>query len=1026
MKKLFLVILVVITTNAYTQSTQDTIDYPYWIDMKFDRTINFFQTKRAFDLYFSNKEKVKGSGFKQFERWADNAKREINQDGSFRPADFLLKELSKFKSNSLTPRSGNSKWISLGPFNNPAPASMQRGVGRVNVIAYHPSDPSIVYCGAPAGGFWYSKDKAQSWTKSNTDDLPRFGVSAIAVIPEGNSTPTILVGTGDRDANDAPGLGVYISLDGGINFSLSNTGMGNQIVNRLLVNSIDNNVIVAATNNGVYKSYNKGQNWVRTSPAIDFKDVVYHPEDTNFVYAATGGNSGGSFYRSINGGNTWTLVSAGFSSASKRRMAIAVTKAQPDIVYVIAVNSNRGMEGLYKSSNKGANFTLQLNGSVYNPLSFSQNGSGTSGQGEYDLAIESSAIDSNVVYVGGINMFRSVDGGKTYRCKAFWSFSPTIPWVHADIHYLGRNPLNGELWIGSDGGIDYAAEERLPSSATSDPLFPTYNNRNNGLVISQFYNLGVSQSSMTKFITGSQDNGTSAGTNSTNWTAELGGDGMQCEISNFNPDVMFGCIQYGDLNRSISGGLNWNNIVSSISERPGPWVTPYHLHPRVDNIVVAIYRNVWISRNATGTSNPSFLRLTNSIGSEGSAIRFSNVNDNYVFCGWKDGVLRYSSNILSSGSFVGMITPTASGEIMDIETSYTDVNTLYVAKGNRIFKTKDLGANWSNISSNLPNVSINCIVLDKNAAEGLYVGTDAGIYFKDSTMTNWMLYSDGLSLNAPVRDMEIVYDTDCSANSRIFAATYGRGLWLNTVQTKVNGSLLLNSDKGTEVCKGEKIEITAEGADEYFYDLNSEIKKNSSNKFTITPSETGQYRFYAKKSDGTCESKVFDIIVNPLPKVSASPQSKTIDKGDKVLLNGSGAEDYTWTPSTFILSGKDMSTMETQPNNTLTYTLTGKDAKGCSNTVKVTITVRGTTSISNSFESKVNIYPNPTSQNLFIQSVLKLSYKIIDANGKIIISDTKDAFYHNVDVNNLASGIYFLEIISNDNVIENHKIKIDR
>jgi hypothetical protein len=59
-----------------------------------------------------------------------------------------------------------------------------------------------------------------------------------------------------------------------------------------------------------------------------------------------------------------------------------------------------------------------------------------------------------------------VDGGRTFRCKAFWSFSATIPWVHADIHFIGRNPSNNELWIGSDGGIDYSADERLPSSGT--------------------------------------------------------------------------------------------------------------------------------------------------------------------------------------------------------------------------------------------------------------------------------------------------------------------------------------------------------------------------------------------------------------------------------------------------------------------------------------------------------------------------------------------------------------------------------
>ncbi len=1017
-------VLGILSLNLNAQSTQDTIDQPYWMDMMFRRDINFFQTKRAFDLYFSNKEKVRGSGHKQFERWADNAKRELNPDGSFRPADFMLKELANFKANSLTPRSGNPKWTSLGPFENPAPASMQRGVGRINVIAYHPNDPNIIYCGAPAGGFWYSTNKAQSWTKSNTDDLPRFGVSAIAVIPEVNSTPLILVGTGDRDANDAPGYGVYVSMDGGVSFTPSNTGMGNDVVvNRLLVNSMDNNIIVAATSKGIFKSYDKGQNWVRTSPAIDFKDAVYHPEDTNFVYAA----AGGTFYRSINGGNAWSIVSSGFTTASKRRLAIAVTRAQPDLVYVIAVNSNRGMEGLYKSSNKGANFALQLSGTVYNPLSNSQNGTGTTGQGEYDLAIESSPSDSNIVYVGGINVFRSIDGGKTFRCKAFWSFSATIPWVHADIHYIGRNPINNELWIGSDGGIDYTAEERLPSGSGVDNLFPIINNRNSGLVIAQFYNLGVSQSSLTKFITGSQDNGTSAGTNKFDWTAELGGDGMQCEISNFDTRVMFGCIQYGDLNRSINDGVSWNFIANSINERPGPWVTPYHLHPRVDNILVAIYRNVWVSKNATGTVNPSFSRATTNSSVEGSAVRFSNVNNNYVFCGWKDGVLRYSSNILAaSPTFTGLPTPPNTGEITDIETSYLDVNTIYVSKGNRIFKSTNLGANWTNISGNLPNLSINCIALDKNVPEALYVGTDAGVYYKDSTMTSWILFSEGLSLNAPVRDLEIVYDGDCSANSKIFAATYGRGLWLNTVQKTSNPSLTLTSDKGSAICKGESLEITAEGADQYFNDISPDISKNGMNKFTLRPAASGQYRFYAKKSDGTCESAIFDVTVNPVPVISVSPASKTIDKGESVSMSATGADEYTWSPNSFVLSGSNTNRLSVRPDNTITYTLTGKSLEGCQTTTKITITVRGTSSILSSEKTKVEIYPNPSSEFLSVKSNKKVSLSVYNISGKSVLVEPDQKYYHQLSIENLPVGIYFVEVVTGENVIETHKLKVDR
>lgn len=1020
----FILTFIIVHLLINAQTTQDTIDNPYWRDMMFDRSVNFYQTKRAYDLFFSNKQKERGSGYKQFERWAENAKRELNEDGSFRPADFLIKELSLYKSKNLTPRGDKPRWTSLGPFNNPSPASMQRGVGRINIVAYHPTDPNTVYCGAPAGGFWYSKDKAQSWTKSNTDELPRFGVSAIAVIPEENSIPTILVGTGDRDANDAPGLGVYVSMDGGVNFYPSNTGMGNKTINRMVVNSMDNNIVLAAASDGIYKSYNKGQNWVKTTFNANFIDIVYHPTDTNFVYAA----ANGSFYRSTNGGNSWIAVSSGFSSTAKRRLAIAVTKAQPDIVYVISVFNtvSPGMEGFYKSSNKGASFTLQLSGNTFNPLGFNTNGSGTAGQGHYDLAIDASPSDSNVVYVGGINIFRSVNGGKNFSCKAFWSFHPTIPWVHADIHYMGRNPLNDELWIGSDGGIDYTANEKLTSTPASDPLFPTYNNRNQGLVVSQFYNLGVSQASLTKFITGSQDNGTSAGSSKDNWTAELGGDGMQCEISNVNTSLMFGSIQYGAINRTVDNGLNWRSIYNSITEYEGPWVTPYHIHPRMDNILVAIYRNVWVSRNASGTATPTFSRATTTVSVEGSALRFSNVNNNYVFCGWKDGVLRYSSNILSSNpSFSGLPTPPASGEIMDIETSYTDVNTLYVAKGNRIFKTTNLGAAWSNISGNLPNVAINTIALDKNTPEALYVGTDAGIYYKDSFMTDWELYSDGMSLNAPVRDIEIVYDETCSALSKVFAATYGRGLWLNTVQAPSNSTIELTSDNGNEVCLGEKLNISLSGGADFSYVANTGIIKNSANSFTLSPTESSQYIFYIQKGNNSCDAKVFNVIVNPLPKVTVTPNAKTINKGESVQLAASGADEYSWSPTTFIVGSDKSSSLNSKPENTITYTLSAKDSNNCVATTKVTITVNGTSSLHMNENSDMTIYPNPTSDLLYIKSTEKVNCRLLDVTGKELLS-RKNEYFMSLPLQMLPVGTYLLELYDDLGNTQIRKISIAR
>ena len=166
--------------------------------------------------------------------------------------------------------------------------------------------------------------------------------------------------------------------------------------------------------------------------------------------------------------------------------------------------------------------------------------------------------------------------------------------------------------------------------------------------------------------------------------------------------------------------------------------------------------------------------------------------------------------------------------------------------------------------------------------------------------------------------------------------------------------------------------------------------------------------------------------MNPIPEVSVNPKTKTIDIGEKVVFTATGAYDYSWTPTTFIVSGKDLNTMETSPDNTITYTLTGKDGKGCTNTVKVTITVRGTTSISSNASVKVDVFPNPTSENLYVKSETKLTYRLVDINGKLVRSESRENFYHHITVSDLSAGIYFIELFKGNDRVENHKIKVDR
>lgn len=923
-------------TNAQL-TTQDTIDNPYWQTMMFDRSNNFHDIVRAYELYFSNKPKVRGTGYKQFERWAENQKDFTDVNGNFLPNDHVKKELIKFKLNNLQTRSSSGNWINLGPFKNPLGNSFA-GTGRLTSIAYHPTDQNTMYCGAPQGGLWRTTDKGANWV-SSTDNLATLGVSDIAVLPTNGANPIILIGTGDRDANDASGLGVYRSTDGGITFTASNTGMGNREVNMFAVNEFDSSTIFAGTSNGIYVSYNSGLTWTKKSlNSSNYKDVKYCPGDTTTIYATTGGN----FYRSTNSGNGWTNINSGLSSTTRNRIVIGVTPHNSNIVYLLASRSGTsGLESFYKSSNKGANFSSQHSGT---PNIMGSNSSGTSsgGQGWYDIAIAVSPTDSNTIYTGGINVWRSTNGGATWSNRSHWATSSK--WVHADIHYLGFHPISNELYVGTDGGVFHTNNGGV-----------SWLSSNNGLSIGQIYNLGVSQLSKFRFISGFQDNTTLYGSNSNAWKGDFTGDGMHCEISNFDTSVMFGSIQYGNLRRTKNGGGSWQDIKNTISEYPGPWSTPYQVHPRVDNIMVAVYNDVWASKNVVTANSPSFSSISTGIVDDGTAVRFSNKNDSLVFFGWDNGMVRYSDNILDLNPTITSATkPNGNNDINDIETSYTDENTIYVCSGTRVYKSINKGSTWTNITSNLPSITMRSIVLDKNSNEGLYVGTNAGVYYKDATSTNWSLFNTGLPLNSSIRDLEIVYDTVCSSSSKLFAATYGRGLWVGDLKiSQVEPIIdiviptgecatvpvpLTNSSTQVSGLTQWEWTVTPSAGVTYVMGTN-----NSSQGPILSFANPGTYTIKVKATNpnnGFC-TKTYTNAINigstgNMEFLNGLDGDTVICPSDTVIVSVKGMDNYSWE----MLGGMSQvndSTYKLFPASNTTYRIFGDINSACFDTLSYTV-----------------------------------------------------------------------------------------
>jgi PKD repeat protein/photosystem II stability/assembly factor-like uncharacterized protein len=750
--------------QTITGNASDTTNYPYWIQMMNDPGENFYHVQRAFNLYYDNKDMTKIKGWKPFKRWEYRMlEGRIYPDGTRRPEDHVMKAYETYIATHPGSRSQNGTWTNLGPFTLPEGRGY-KGLGRLNAIAFDPLNPDIVWIGSPAGGLWKTTTNGNEWT-SATQDLPSLGVSSILI---DYTNPDIMyIGTGDRDAGDASGIGVYRSTDGGESWEPWNIGISSHTVGRLLMHPTNHLIIYAATNGGLYRSANGGANWSRVENG-DFKDVVFKPNDPNIVYAAGNGN----FFRSANNGLSFTQVTDGLPSSS--RAAIAVTPDNPNYVFVILTNGD-SFKGLYRSTNSGQSFTTQS--TAPNIMSWGCTG-GDGGQAWYDLDIACDPNNSDIIFAGGVNCFKSSTGGTTWNISSHWWGDCGVPSVHADLHVLEFNPLNDRLYAGNDGGIYY-----------TDNLGTNWIEITNGLPIGQVYKIGQSATQRNKTVNGYQDNGTSTYMGSY-WQNIMGGDGMECAVDPVDANYSYGTVYYGYIARQYQNSNNGTvaeNGFNGINES-GAWVTPFILDEKNPNIMFVGYKNVWRSTNVKAPSSQIiWQKISSGLGGiddqDMRVLEQSPANTDILYAARYDNKFFMTENCKGASpvwtDLTGLLPE--SGGINDMECDPYDENVIVISQNNKIYKSYDRGLTWENISGSLPDVAYTSIAAYKNSHEGLYVSSDIGVFYRDAFMDNWMMFSDGLPVDASVTEIEIYYDGADPAGDIIRAGTYGRGLWESDV-----------------------------------------------------------------------------------------------------------------------------------------------------------------------------------------------------------------------------------------------------
>jgi photosystem II stability/assembly factor-like uncharacterized protein len=762
----------------------------------------FEQIVQEVEAHYRNKDKGRGTGYKQFKRWEYFNASRLGEDGRLQNVPKrVLDEFLLFQSTYQPPADLNfdCEWESIGGTAYQVIASGHNGgLGRVNCIVPDPDDSDIIYAGTPGGGLWRTDNGGGVWNPavnvSNwvplTDGLPNIGVSGVAVDPGSPAgSRTLYILTGDGDGGHNPSIGVLKSFDGGDTWYL--TGLSWSLTNfvfgyKLVMHPDDPDILFAVTSIGIFRTLDGGITWANVRNGWFF-DIEFRPGTPDTMYAVTAGN----FFRSIDGGANWTPVTAmGCNIANVGpRLAIAVTPADPDYVYVLSGgNLPDGMggglagtfSGLYRSTDSGGCF--QLRSTTPNILDGSTDGSGTRQQAGYDHSIAASPTDAEVVHVGGINCWRSIDGGQNWTQTSHWNESSVAAgdYTHADIHALDY--IGNTLYCGSDGGV------YLTTNNADDWV-----NISQGLKITQFYRIAAFSAGGVDYIMGgAQDNGLNqirdSGSGFGNIEHWEGADGFECSVDVANGFV-YGTTQNGPVVRFAYPGGGFGDF-SPAAAGAGAWLTP-HTFDAVNGALLVGFQDLW----RTPDNGNTWANISN--GNIGTAlcahVAVAPSNDSVIYVSKPTNLYRTTDAGANWADITGTLPAAGANIITYFAIDPADPDRIWVTlggfveqtnsgyqTGSKVFFSPDAGATWQNISGSLPNIPANTIVYEAGSNDGLYVGMDVGVYYRDNTLSDWLLFSNGLP-NVIISELEINYTT-----GKLYAGTFGRGVWCSDLFSACN------------------------------------------------------------------------------------------------------------------------------------------------------------------------------------------------------------------------------------------------
>jgi hypothetical protein len=704
-------------------------------------------------------------------------------------------------------------WSWLGPGNI---------AGRARTLLVDSANPDLMYTAGVAGGVFKSINAGASWVPIS-DEMANLAVTSLAFDPHDHQV--IYAGTGEGFGNyDAVGgLGIFKTIDGGVSWNrLNTTGANWTYVNQVAVSSRDSKIIYAATNGGIMRSRDGGLTF-SVIYAGSCTDLVLRTDlpDRDFALA-------GCFYY-----NGFELKSSPDASAAGSpqwigavwgpdfgRMSFAIAPSDQNIVYALISKGTPphrdSLLEVLRSTDGGVTWSTRTSWTNSNKLNtvllsnplvayLVECGKGTTntylGQGWYDNVIAVDPTNPNRVWAGGVDLFRSDDGGASWGLASYWWDEGSASYVHADQHAIVFHPgyngtSNRTVFFANDGGI-FRTDNALAQTATGSEApcaasnsHVQFQSLNHDLGITQFYH-GAAFAGGDRYFGGTQDNGTLKGTDSAGtmgWSRLLGGDGGFVAIDPIDSNILYASNPGLSLKKSVDGGQSWVSAVAGINDF-GLFITPFALDPGDRTRLWTGGFYLWRS----STSGGSWDRASALTPGDGfvSALGVSPVTSNNVAAGLSDGFIAYTQAGNSTDtSTIWAYTRPRTGFVSSITYDPVDANTLYATYSSfnsyfvdaHVYKSTNGGLTWVALDGTseykLPDIPVHSLVISPFDRNQLYIGTDIGVFTSIDGGTTWGRENTGY-INVVTESLALGRQ---GSETYLFAFTHGRGVWRTTLR----------------------------------------------------------------------------------------------------------------------------------------------------------------------------------------------------------------------------------------------------